>query len=597
MRLLKQSTSIDLPIGPFLDPADAVTPESALTLTQPDIRLKKNGGAWAQKAAAQTLTHEENGNYELTLDATDTDTLGLLRVHVAESGALPVWEDFMVMPANVWDSLFGADRLQVDVLELGSATQSATDLKDFADDGYDPSTNKVQGVVLTDTVTTYTGNTVQTGDAYARIGANGAGLSALPWNASWDAEVQSEAEDALVVHRLDELVNADSDIDGAAPPTVGSVFHELMSKTAGSFTFDQTTDSQEAIRDRGDAAWVTGTTPPTAAASADAVWDEDATGHQTQGTFGQAIGDPGADTDTLFGLVNTNLNATVSSRSSHSVADIWNEIIDAYEAGTAGGRLKAIFDNVGALLTRLPAGLFTGLTNFAQWLGALAGKQAANSTAQTEIRATGAGSGTYDATTDSQEALRDNIGTAGAGLTAHPWPAAWDAEVQSEVQDALEANHLDHLLAADYDPAAKPGVATALLNELVESDGGVSRYTANALEQAPTGGSAPTAVQIRQEIDANSTKLDAAVSTRATPTQVNAEVLDVLTVDTFAEPSAVPAATSTLKDKLNWLFILGRNKRTQTSTTELVRNDGDSATVGTSTKSDDLTTFVKGKYT
>lgn len=47
---------------------------------------------------------------------------------------------------------------------------------------------------------------------------------------------------------------------------------------------------------------------------ADGVWDEDATGHQTQGTFGQAIGDPGADTDTIWGLVNTNLDAAVSSR-------------------------------------------------------------------------------------------------------------------------------------------------------------------------------------------------------------------------------------------------------------------------------------------
>ena len=81
------------------------------------------------------------------------------------------------------------------------------------------------------------------------IGAAGAGLTAIPWNASWDPEVQSEVEDALVVHRLDELLNADSDIDGAAPPTVGSVFHELMTKTAGSFTFDQTTDSLEAVRD------------------------------------------------------------------------------------------------------------------------------------------------------------------------------------------------------------------------------------------------------------------------------------------------------------------------------------------------------------
>lgn len=38
---------------------------------------------------------------------------------------------------------------------------------------------------------------------------------------------------------------------------------------------------------------------------ADAVWDEDATGHQTQGTFGQAIGDPVADTNTIYKAVVT----------------------------------------------------------------------------------------------------------------------------------------------------------------------------------------------------------------------------------------------------------------------------------------------------
>ena len=80
------------------------------------------------------------------------------------------------------------------------------------------------------------------------------------------------------------------------------------------------------------------------------------------------------------------------------------------------------------------------------------------------------------------------LGTAGDGLTAIPWNAAWDAEVESEVSDALIAMHLDHLLAATYDPASKPGAADALLNELVESDAGVSRFTANALEQAPAGG-------------------------------------------------------------------------------------------------------------
>lgn len=62
------------------------------------------------------------------------------------------------------------------------------------------------------------------------------------------------------------------------------------------------------------------------------------------------------------------------------------------------------------------------------------------------------------------------------------------AQVNTEVDTALADIHLDHLLAVDYNPASKPGVATALLNELIENDAGVSRYTANALEQAPAGG-------------------------------------------------------------------------------------------------------------
>lgn len=108
MRFLRQSTAVDLPIGPFLDASDGITPETALTLTQPDIRLKKVGGAWAQKNAAQTLSHEENGYYEVSFDTTDTNTLGPMRLAVNESGALPIWDDFMVIPPEVYDGLFGS---------------------------------------------------------------------------------------------------------------------------------------------------------------------------------------------------------------------------------------------------------------------------------------------------------------------------------------------------------------------------------------------------------------------------------------------------------------------------------------------------------
>ena len=37
----------------------------------------------------------------------------------------------------------------------------------------------------------------------------------------------------------------------------------------------------------------------------------------------------------------------------------------------------------------------------------MAGKQTGNATARTEIRSSGAGSGTFDETTDSNEAMRD----------------------------------------------------------------------------------------------------------------------------------------------------------------------------------------------
>lgn len=72
---------------------------------------------------------------------------------------------------------------------------------------------------------------------------------------------------------------------------------------------------------------------------ADAVWDEDATGHQTQGTFGQAIGDPVADADTIWSLVNTNLNATVSSRASQTSVDTIDDFLDTEVAA-----IKAVTD-------------------------------------------------------------------------------------------------------------------------------------------------------------------------------------------------------------------------------------------------------------
>lgn len=120
---LKQSTAVDIALGPFVDSTDGFTAETGLTISQADVRLKKNNGNWGQKSESTTATHEENGWYEVPLDTTDTGTLGILVVAVNESGALPVWREFLVVPANVYDSVIsGTDKLDVNVEEWNATS-------------------------------------------------------------------------------------------------------------------------------------------------------------------------------------------------------------------------------------------------------------------------------------------------------------------------------------------------------------------------------------------------------------------------------------------------------------------------------------------
>lgn len=119
MNWLRQSTAVDIGLGPFVDATDGVTAETALTISQADVRLKKNNGNWAQKNQSSSATHEENGWYEVNLDTTDTNTLGILIVAVNESGALPVWKEFLVVPAAVYDALVsGTEWLHVDAMKV-----------------------------------------------------------------------------------------------------------------------------------------------------------------------------------------------------------------------------------------------------------------------------------------------------------------------------------------------------------------------------------------------------------------------------------------------------------------------------------------------
>jgi hypothetical protein len=90
------------------------------------------------------------------------------------------------------------------------------------------------------------------------------------------------------------------------------------------------------------------------------VWDEDATAHQTGGTFGQAIGDPGADANTIYGAVVTGATGATIAADIVTIDGIVDSILadtDAIEVDTqdiqarlpaalVGGRIDA---SVGAM--------------------------------------------------------------------------------------------------------------------------------------------------------------------------------------------------------------------------------------------------------
>lgn len=145
---LKADTQVYAIIGPAVAVGDGFTPVTNLTLSSADeaeIIKHNTGSVTSISGGTMSAISSADGYYKLTMLTGYLNTEGMLTVLINDdSKCLPLRSDFMVVNANVYNSLFaaaGTDYLTVDMIQLGGATQSATDLKDFADAGYDPATN------------------------------------------------------------------------------------------------------------------------------------------------------------------------------------------------------------------------------------------------------------------------------------------------------------------------------------------------------------------------------------------------------------------------------------------------------------------------
>lgn len=136
MYFLKQSTAATLRVGPAVAIADGVTPVTTLSLAAADqAELLKHTGATVDLVSSpEVLAAIANvgGWYNLTLSTSHTDTLGMLTVVIQDASAcLPIFISCMVCPANVWDTLFGADKLDVNAAEWLGQTIAPVDTNGY----------------------------------------------------------------------------------------------------------------------------------------------------------------------------------------------------------------------------------------------------------------------------------------------------------------------------------------------------------------------------------------------------------------------------------------------------------------------------------
>jgi hypothetical protein len=156
----------------------------------PTVTIRKVGGSLATPAG--TITEIGKGWYQVAGNATDTSTLGPIVLHAEAATADPS------------DALFPCVLYNPQSASLGLILAKGTNITGFNDiavtavvsgGAITTASGKVSGVALVDTLTTYTGNTVQTGDAFGRIGVAGASLTALGDTriANLDAAVSSRS--------------------------------------------------------------------------------------------------------------------------------------------------------------------------------------------------------------------------------------------------------------------------------------------------------------------------------------------------------------------------------------------------------------------
>jgi len=243
----------------------------------------------------------------------------------------------------------------------------------------------------------------------------------------------------------------------------------------------------------------------------------------TDGVVVAAASKTGYSLTATTGLGNQTANITGSlSGSVGSVAGAVGSVTGA--VGSVTGSVGSVTGNVGGNVTGSVGSVLGGINTSAgtiQTLDALdAAQDAAHATTQGKID-------TVDGIVDAILLDTAEIGAAGAGLSAVPWNAAWDAEVQSEVADGLAAFWTSPATLVDlvWDELLSGHADVGSTGAALSAAGGSGDPWSTALPGAYGAGTAGYIL---------GTNLDATVSSRSSQTSVDTVdgIVDAILVDT-----------------------------------------------------------------
>jgi hypothetical protein len=354
----------------------------------------------------------------------------------------------------------------------------------------------------------------------------------------------------------------------------------------GDGLFDVATDSLQAIRDRGDAAWAstaamhTGTAQAGAASTITLAAGASASNNYYNRSGIVITGGTGAGQERLItGYVGATKVATVDE------AWVVNpDNTSLYEVGPARTSARQSYPSDGSISSSTFA---AGAINAAAIATNAIDDDALATDAVTAIQVAVA-AGAVASVTGAVGSVTGNVGgVASGGITSASF-AAGAITAAAVATNAID----DDALSADAVTAIQSGLGTSANQAtLVGAIAAVQTDVDDLQARTP-------AALISGRMDVSVGAMAANVMTAsAAASDFGAEIGVAVWDSPITEPTGPFVwASAKARDIQGWVGARMRNKNTQTATAHKVRNDADSADIGTSAVSDDGTTATKGKW-